>query len=60
MGFGHRVFRMRDPRADVLRAAVASLDKDAGRLASPRSRTSGAGALARHKAGAARCNPTSK
>ena len=33
MGFGHRVFRVRDPRADVLRAAVAALNKDAGRLA---------------------------
>src|SRR5260221_4411528 len=33
MGFGHRVFRIRDPRADVLRAAVASLNRDAGRLA---------------------------
>jgi citrate synthase len=33
MGFGHRVFRIRDPRADVLRTAVASLNKDAGRLA---------------------------
>jgi citrate synthase len=33
MGFGHRVFRIRDPRADVLRAAVAALNKDAGRLA---------------------------
>jgi citrate synthase len=33
MGFGHRVFRIRDPRADMLRAAVASLNKDAGRLA---------------------------
>jgi citrate synthase len=33
MGFGHRVFRIRDPRADVLREAVASLNKDAGRLA---------------------------
>jgi len=25
MGFGHRVYRVRDPRADVLKAAVASL-----------------------------------
>ena len=33
MGFGHRVFRIRDPRADMLRAAAASLRKDAGRLA---------------------------
>jgi citrate synthase len=32
MGFGHRVFRIRDPRADVLRVAVASLKPDAGRL----------------------------
>jgi citrate synthase len=33
MGFGHRVFRMRDPRADVLRAALLRLDPAAKRLA---------------------------
>jgi citrate synthase len=33
MGFGHRVFRVRDPRADILRAALAELGPDAGRLA---------------------------
>jgi citrate synthase len=33
MGFGHRVFRVRDPRADVLRAALQQLGPDAGRLA---------------------------
>lgn len=27
MGFGHRVYRVRDPRADVLREAVASLGR---------------------------------
>ncbi len=32
MGFGHRVFRVRDPRADILRAALAELGPDAGRL----------------------------
>ena len=52
MGFGHRVFRIRDPRADVLRAAVASLNRDAGRLtfASEVERKALA-ALARHKPG---------
>jgi citrate synthase len=52
MGFGHRVFRIRDPRADVLRAAVAALNKDAGRLAfaSDVERRALA-ALARHKPG---------
>jgi citrate synthase len=33
MGFGHRVFRVRDPRADVLRAHLQALGPDAGRLA---------------------------
>jgi len=33
MGFGHRVFRMRDPRADMLRAALLRLDPQSPRLA---------------------------
>lgn len=33
MGFGHRIYRVRDPRADALKRAVARLDPDAGRLA---------------------------
>jgi citrate synthase len=33
MGFGHRVYRTRDPRADVLRRVVASLPASNGRLA---------------------------
>ena len=33
MGFGHRVYRMRDPRADMLRAALLRLDPAAKRLA---------------------------
>jgi len=33
MGFGHRVFRVRDPRADILRAALQQLDPDSRRLA---------------------------
>src|SRR5882757_5164126 len=33
MGFGHRVFRVRDPRADMLRAALQRLDPAAKRLA---------------------------
>jgi citrate synthase len=32
MGFGHRVFRRRDPRADLLRAALRRLDPDSARL----------------------------
>jgi citrate synthase len=32
MGFGHRIYRVRDPRADALRAAVRRLG-DGGRLA---------------------------
>ena len=52
MGFGHRVFRIRDPRADVLRGAVASLNPDAGRLAfASEVETKALKALARHKPG---------
>jgi citrate synthase len=32
MGFGHRVYNKRDPRADVLKNAVATLPQTAGRL----------------------------
>jgi citrate synthase len=54
MGFGHRVFRIRDPRADVLRAALASLDRNAGRLAfADKVEAKAIAALARHKPGRA-------
>jgi citrate synthase len=33
MGFGHRIYRVRDPRADALKSAVRTLHPDAGRLA---------------------------
>lgn len=33
MGFGHRIYKVRDPRADVLKKTVAQLPKTAGRLA---------------------------
>ena len=33
MGFGHRVYRVRDPRADALKAAIRRLGVDEGRLA---------------------------
>lgn len=33
MGFGHRVYRVRDPRADALKAAVARLPGTTGRIA---------------------------
>ena len=32
MGFGHRVYRVRDPRADALKRAVAGLPSSSGRL----------------------------
>jgi citrate synthase len=32
MGFGHRVWRLRDPRADALKAALQRLGPDAGRV----------------------------
>lgn len=33
MGFGHRIYRVRDPRADALKRALAGLEAGAGRLA---------------------------
>ncbi|MGO4738752.1 citrate synthase/methylcitrate synthase [Bosea sp. 2KB_26] len=33
MGFGHRIYRVRDPRADALKRAIRQLDADSGRLA---------------------------
>lgn len=33
MGFGHRVYKVRDPRADALKQAVITLPKSSGRLA---------------------------
>jgi citrate synthase len=33
MGFGHRIYKVRDPRADVLKNTVASLPQTAGRIA---------------------------
>ncbi|UHS59460.1 citrate synthase [Agrobacterium vaccinii] len=32
MGFGHRIYRVRDPRADVLKNAVAALRDSGGRI----------------------------
>jgi citrate synthase len=32
MGFGHRMYRVRDPRCDVVKAVVARLNRNAGRL----------------------------
>ncbi|RZI39160.1 citrate synthase/methylcitrate synthase, partial [Herbaspirillum sp. HC18] len=32
MGFGHRVYRVRDPRADVLKAAIEALASDGADL----------------------------
>lgn len=52
MGFGHRVYKVRDPRADVLKAAVATLPATAGRLAFADEVEKGAiVALRRHKPG---------
>lgn len=33
MGFGHRIYRVRDPRADVLKRVVSTLPSSSGRLA---------------------------
>ncbi len=32
MGFGHRVYRVQDPRSDVVKAVVSRLSRDIGRL----------------------------
>ena len=32
MGFGHRVYRVQDPRSDVVKAVVSRLNRDTGRL----------------------------
>jgi citrate synthase len=52
MGFGHRVYKVRDPRADVLKAAVASLRGGDNRIAFAEAVEKGAvDALARLKPG---------
>jgi citrate synthase len=52
MGFGHRVYRTRDPRADVLKEAAARLGRSAGRIAfAERVETAARAALARHRPG---------
>ena len=52
MGFGHRIYRTRDPRADALKAAVARLPKSAGRLAfAERVEREALAVLAAHKPG---------
>ena len=52
MGFGHRIYKVRDPRADVLKEAVARLPETAGRLAYASEVEKGAiAALRRHKPG---------
>ena len=54
MGFGHRIYTVRDPRADVLKAAVAKLPETAGRLAYAAAVEQGAiAALRRYKPGRA-------
>jgi citrate synthase len=52
MGFGHRVFRLRDPRADMLRAALLRLDPNSPRLAfATRVERAAVAALERRKPG---------
>ena len=52
MGFGHRVFRLRDPRADMLRAALLRLDANSPRLAfAKRVERAAVAALERRKPG---------
>ncbi|MBA5777398.1 citrate synthase/methylcitrate synthase [Stappia sp. F7233] len=50
MGFGHRIYRTRDPRADVLREGLAPLRQQSGRLRSAEAIESVAlAALKRHR-----------
>jgi citrate synthase len=52
MGFGHRIYKVRDPRADVLKATVATLPATAGRLTYASEVEAGAiAALRKHKPG---------
>lgn len=52
MGFGHRIYKVRDPRADVLKSTVATLPSTAGRLAfAVEIEKSAIAALRRHKPG---------
>ena len=52
MGFGHRIYKVRDPRADVLKNTVATLPQTAGRLAfAVEVETSAIAALRKHKPG---------
>ena len=52
MGFGHRVFRIRDPRADLFRSAAASLEKNSDRIAFAATvERAAVAALERHKPG---------
>ena len=52
MGFGHRIYKVRDPRADVLKHTVATLPATAGRLAYATAVEKGAiAALRKHKPG---------
>lgn len=52
MGFGHRVYRVRDPRADVLKKALAALPSDRSALADAVEREA-LDLLARHRPGRA-------
>jgi len=52
MGFGHRIYKVRDPRADVLKAALERLEPSGDKLALARAVEAAAlAALRRHKPG---------
>jgi len=52
MGFGHRIYKVRDPRADVLKAALEKLKPSGERLELARAvETAALDALKRHKPG---------
>jgi citrate synthase len=52
MGFGHRIYKVRDPRADVLKRAVSTFPQTAGRLTYASEVEKGAiAALRKHKPG---------
>lgn len=52
MGFGHRVFHVRDPRGDILRSVLEQLNPDSSRLTTAREVERAATAiLQRHKPG---------
>lgn len=59
MGFGHRIYRVRDPRADVLKHAVSTLKEGSDRIAFAGKVEEAALALLKERSLCALCRPMS-